>query len=97
MGNVVVDICNGSPGHEAADETFFRQLEEASCLQAIIIMGNFNHPNTIQKSNAVGHKQSRRFLGCIDINFLAQVINVPIDGDALLNLILTGMKRWLGM
>lgn len=27
------------------DEAFFMQLEEASCLQALIIMGNLSHPN----------------------------------------------------
>ncbi|GAB0204676.1 hypothetical protein GRJ2_002933200 [Grus japonensis] len=46
-------------------------------------MWNFNHPNNIQKSNAVGHKQSRRFLECVDVSSLAQVIKVPIEADAL--------------
>lgn len=89
----MVDVCY-MPGH---DEAFFGQVEEASCLQAIILTGNFNHPNNIQKSNTVGHKQPRRFLECVDVSFLAQVIEVLIDGDALLNLILTGRKSWLGM
>lgn len=30
-----------------ADESFFGQLGEASCLQAIVLTGNFNHPNNI--------------------------------------------------
>lgn len=27
------------------DEAFFMQLEEASCLQVLIVMGNLSHPN----------------------------------------------------
>ena len=36
-----------------------------------------------------GHKQSRRFLECIDDNFLLQVIEEPTRRGALLGLILT--------
>lgn len=93
---MLVNVCYGPLGHEEADEAFFGQLEEASCLQAIILMWNFSHPNNIPKSNAVGHNQSRRLLECVDVSLLAQVIEVLIDGDTLLNLMLTGRKSWLG-
>ena len=88
----MVDVCYGPPHHEEVDETFFGQLKEAFCLKAIFLRGNLNHPNNIQKSNAVGHKQTRRFLECVDVNFLAQVIEILIAADALLNLILTERK-----
>ena len=49
-------------------------------------MGGFNHPDTCWKDNTTGLKQCRRFLVCIDDNFLAQVIKEPRKG-ALLDLI----------
>lgn len=68
MSYVVVDVCYGPQGPEEADETFFGQLDEASCLQAVILMWSFSHPNHIPQSNAVGHKQSRRFLECVEVS-----------------------------
>ena len=40
-----------------------------------------------------GHKQSRRFLECIDDNFLTQVIEEMMRGAVLLDLILTNKEE----
>jgi len=45
---------------EVVDEAFFRQLEETSCLQALLLMRSLNHPDTCWKGNAAGRKHSRR-------------------------------------
>lgn len=45
------------------DEAFFMQLEEASCLQVLIVMGNLSHPNICSQGI------------CIGDNFLIQVIS----------------------
>lgn len=42
---------------------FFRQLEEAPCLQALVLVGDFNHSYIWWKDNT--EVQSRRFLKCI--------------------------------
>ncbi|PKU33654.1 zinc finger swim domain-containing protein 6- hypothetical protein [Limosa lapponica baueri] len=59
---------------EEVDEAFFRQLEEASLLQALVLVVDWNHPNICWRDNTAGHKQSKRFLECIDDNFVMQVI-----------------------
>jgi len=44
-------------------------------------MEAFNHPDTCWEGNTAGHKQSERFLECIDSNFLTQVIKELMRGD----------------
>ncbi|GAB0176597.1 hypothetical protein GRJ2_000124900 [Grus japonensis] len=59
-------------------------------------MGDFNHPNICWRDNTAGHKQSRRFLECVDDNFLLQVIEEPTRRGAMLDLVLTNKERLVG-
>lgn len=52
---------------KVVDETFFRLLEEVS--QALVLMRDLNH-NICWRDSTAGNKQSRRFLECINNNFL---------------------------
>lgn len=65
------------------------QLQEASCSQALILMGDFNHPGICWKSNAAACKQSRRLLEHIKGTFQIQVLHKPMREDALVDLVLT--------
>lgn len=48
MVNVVLGICYGPHGEEKeVDGTFSRQLEEASRSQALVFVGDFNHPDVL--------------------------------------------------
>ncbi|XP_040976894.1 cytosolic carboxypeptidase 1 isoform X2 [Aquila chrysaetos chrysaetos] len=38
------------------DQAFYRQLEAASCLQALVLVGDFNHPNICWRNNTAWHK-----------------------------------------
>ncbi|GAB0207491.1 hypothetical protein GRJ2_003214800 [Grus japonensis] len=97
MGAVVLGICYRLPDQEeVVDEAFFKQLEEASHLQALALMGNFNHPDIYWKDNTAGLEQSRRFLKCTDDNFLTQVIEGPTRKGALLDLTLTNKEELVG-
>ncbi|GAB0206109.1 hypothetical protein GRJ2_003076500 [Grus japonensis] len=42
--------------------------------QALVLMGDFNHPDICWRDNAAERKQSRKFLECVNDNFLLQVI-----------------------
>jgi len=78
------------PDHgEPIDEAFFLQLQEASHSQSLILLGDFNHPAIYWKSSAVNCRQCRRFLECIKDNFLSQVIDIPTQVDAILDLMVT--------
>ncbi|GAB0195045.1 hypothetical protein GRJ2_001969800 [Grus japonensis] len=55
-------------------------------------MGDFNHPDICWRDNTAGHKQSRRFLECVDDNFLLQVIEEPTRRGAMLDLVFTNKE-----
>ena len=69
---------------------------EASRLQVLVFMGDFNHPDICWRDNTAGHMQSRRFLECIDDNFLLQVMEEPTRRGAILDLDLTNKEGLVG-
>ncbi|GAB0209553.1 hypothetical protein GRJ2_003421000 [Grus japonensis] len=72
-GDIIVGVCYRPPDQgDQADEALYRQIGAASCSQALVLMGDFNHPNIYWRGNTAGHKQSRRFLESTDDNFFLQ-------------------------
>ncbi|GAB0184386.1 hypothetical protein GRJ2_000903900 [Grus japonensis] len=93
IGDTIVEVSYRPPNQEdRADEDLYRQIGAASCSQALVLMGDLNHPDICWKDNTAGHKQSRRFLECIDDNFLLQVIEYPTSRGAMLDLVLTNKE-----
>jgi len=60
-----------SDREELTDEAFLLQLQEASLSQALVLLGDFNHPDICWKSNTASCRQSSGFLECIEDNFLS--------------------------
>ncbi|PKU34027.1 glycerol kinase [Limosa lapponica baueri] len=60
------------------------------------LMGDFNHRNICWRDNTAGRKQYRRFLECVDDNFLLQVIEEPTRRGAMLDLVLTNKEGMMG-
>ncbi|KAJ7425634.1 hypothetical protein BTVI_02330 [Pitangus sulphuratus] len=88
-GNLVVSVYYWPPDQGAPiDEAFLLQLH-ASCAEALVLLGDFNHPDICRKSSTVSCRQSRRNLECMESNFLTQVIDSPTRKDAILNLVIT--------
>ncbi|GAB0177064.1 voltage-dependent L-type calcium channel subunit alpha-1C [Grus japonensis] len=81
---------------DGADEALYRQIGAASCSQALVLVGDFNHPNICWRDNAAEHRQSRKFPECVDDNLLLQVIEEPTRRGAMLDLILTNKKGLVG-
>ncbi|XP_010148817.1 PREDICTED: sodium/potassium/calcium exchanger 2-like [Eurypyga helias] len=57
---------------EEADEIFCKQLGEVSPSPALVLMEDFNLADVCWKYNTGKRKQSKRFLECVEDNFLAQ-------------------------
>jgi len=96
-GDVIVGVCYRPPNQEdQVNEALCRQIGEASHLQAMIHMGDFNHPGICWRDNTAGHKQSRRFLDCIDDNFLLQVTEEPTRRGVMLDLVVTNKEGLVG-
>ena len=87
VGDVVVGVCYRPLHEEAEAEALFRELEEASCLQAMVLTGDFNPCDICWRDSTAGCKQSRRFLECSGNNFLTQVIKEPRREDTLMDII----------
>ncbi|GAB0208404.1 hypothetical protein GRJ2_003306100 [Grus japonensis] len=97
MGDTVVGVDYRPPDQEEeVNEAFYRQLEVASQSQALVLMGDLNHPDICWKGNAAKHAQSRRFLQSIDDNFLTQVVEEPMRRGVLLDLVLTNKEGLVG-
>jgi len=71
------------------DEALCRQIGAASHSQALVLMEDLNHPDICWKDNTASHKQSRRFLDCVDVNVLLQVTEEPTRRVVILDLVLT--------
>ncbi|GAB0204363.1 hypothetical protein GRJ2_002901900 [Grus japonensis] len=96
-GDVIVGVYYRPPDQgDQVDEAPYRQIGAASHSQALVLMGDFNHPSICWRGNTAGHKQSRRFLECIDDNFLLQVIEEPTRRGAVLDLVLTKKEGLVG-
>ncbi|GAB0176868.1 hypothetical protein GRJ2_000152000 [Grus japonensis] len=97
MGDIVVGICYRPPDQEEqVDEALYRQAEAPSRSQALVLIGDLNHPDICRKDNTARDKQYRVFLESTDDKFLIQVIEEPTMRSAVLYLILTNKEGLLG-
>ena len=77
-GDTAVGVCYRPPDQaEEVDEAFYGQLRVASQSQALVVASDFNFPDVCWKDHSDSQPQSRRFLQCIDDNFLMQMVEEP--------------------
>jgi len=62
----------------------------------MILIRNFNHPNTRWRHSTTGHQQSMRFSECIDDNFQSQMTEDVLVGDNLLGLVHINKEKLRG-
>jgi len=94
---ILLGVCYRPPNqHEEADEVFHKRLAEVSQSLALVLMGDFNLPDICWKYNTAERKQSRRFLECVEENFLTQLVNKPTRGGASLDLLFTNRVGLVG-
>ncbi|PKU42865.1 rna-directed dna polymerase from mobile element jockey-like [Limosa lapponica baueri] len=73
-GDFVLGVCYRPPNQdEEADEVFYKRLAEVSQLPALVLVGDFNLPDICWKYNTAESRQARRFLECMEDNFLTQL------------------------
>ncbi|KAK4815884.1 hypothetical protein QYF61_009935, partial [Mycteria americana] len=81
---------------EEADEACYKQLAKVSQSLALVLVGDFNLLDVFWKYNTAEKKQSRRFLECVEDNFLTQLVSEPTRGGALLDLLFTNREGLVG-
>lgn len=77
---------------EQVEEKFLLQLQEASRLQSLSLIGYFSHLGICWKSGIAHCKPSRKILECIEDDILVQVMECLTRGEALLDLMLTNAE-----
>ena len=96
-GGITVDVCyRPLDQEEEVYEALNRQIGAASHWQALVLMGDVNHLDICSKDNTAGHKQSRRFVECLDEKFLTQMAKEPMRRGALPDLILINNEGLVG-
>jgi len=96
-GNITVGVCYRPPDQEqSAGEALYRQIGEVSHSKALVLMEDFNDPDICWRDNTTGHRQARRFLECVEDNFLLQVIEEPTKRGTKLDLVLTNKEGLVG-
>ncbi|KAK4823371.1 hypothetical protein QYF61_001719 [Mycteria americana] len=86
--DIMVGVCYRPPNQdEVADKIFYKQLGEVSQSLALVLVRDFNLPGVCWKYNTVERKQSRRFLECVEDNFLTQLVREPAREGAPLDLL----------
>ncbi|GAB0210334.1 hypothetical protein GRJ2_003499200 [Grus japonensis] len=95
--DILLGVCYRPPNQdEEADEAFYKQLAEVSQSPALVLVGDFNLPDVCWKYNTAERKQSRRFLECVENNFLTQLVSEPTRGGASLDLLFTNREGLVG-
>lgn len=93
-GNLVIDVYyTPLKQSKTTDKDFLLQLQEASRSQALVLLGDFNHPDIGWTSNVVSCVQSKRLLKCIEDNLLRQLIDSPTRADVILDLKITNASK----
>lgn len=64
---------------------------------ALVLMGNFNSTDVYQKYNTAQRKQLRRFLECVQDNFLTQLVKEPTGRSTLLDLLFMNREGLMEM
>jgi len=76
-----------------ADEIFYKQLREVPQLLDLVLMADFNSSDVCWKYNTAEGKQSRRFLECVEDNFLTQAVRESAREGGLLDLFYVNRKN----
>ena len=86
-------VCYRPPNqNEETDDLFYEQLVEAAQSPALVLMGDFNFPDICWEYSLAQKKQSRRFMECMENNFLMHLIRENTRGTAPLDLLFTNRK-----
>ncbi|KAF4794993.1 hypothetical protein TURU_096798 [Turdus rufiventris] len=76
--DILLGVCYCPPNLEEEVENFFhKQLENVSGSSALVLVGDFNLPDICWELNTAEKRQSRKFLECVEDNFLMQLVGEP--------------------
>ncbi|RMC21511.1 hypothetical protein DUI87_02377 [Hirundo rustica rustica] len=73
--DILLGVCYHPPNQEEeVDNLFYKQLENVSGSSTLVLVGDFNLPDIIWELDTAEKRQSRKFLECMEDNFLSQLV-----------------------
>ncbi|RMC06925.1 hypothetical protein DUI87_16376 [Hirundo rustica rustica] len=73
--DILLGVCYRPPNQEEeVDNLLYKQLENVSGPSALVLLGDFNLPDICGELNTAEKRQSRKFLECLEDNFLLQLV-----------------------
>ncbi|RMB92461.1 hypothetical protein DUI87_31103 [Hirundo rustica rustica] len=95
--DVLLGVCYRPPSQEEeVDNLFYKQLRNVSGSSARVLVGDFNLPDICWELNTAERRQSRKFLECMEDNFLSQLVGEPTRGRTVLDLLFANRDGLVG-
>ncbi|KAF4796229.1 hypothetical protein TURU_086123 [Turdus rufiventris] len=95
--DILLGVCYCPPNQEEEmDNLFYKQLTNGSGSPTLVIVGDFNLPDICWELNTAEKRQSRKFLECVEDNFLLCLVSEPTRGWTMLDLLFANRDGLLG-
>lgn len=86
--NILVEVCYRLTNqHEETGNHSTSIWQKLAQTTSLVLVVDFNFPDIHRKYKTAERKQTRRFLGCVEDNFLKQQVRDPTDRSILLDLL----------
>ncbi|RMC12129.1 hypothetical protein DUI87_11264 [Hirundo rustica rustica] len=72
---------------EEVDNLFYKQLENVSGSSGLVLIGDFNLPDICWELNTAEKRKSRKFLECMEDNFLSQLVTHLVDAGRAVDVV----------
>ncbi|TRZ06605.1 hypothetical protein HGM15179_020502, partial [Zosterops borbonicus] len=95
--DIVLGVCYPPlDQEEEVNNLFYKQLENLSGSSALVLVGDFNLPDICWELITAEKKQSRKFLECVEDNFLLQLVSESCKGGTMLDLLFANRDGLVG-
>jgi len=91
--DILLGVCYRPPKQDEEEDEVSKRLAEVWQLLALVLVEDFNLSDICWKYNTADRKQSRRFLECVEDNFLTQLVREPTRGGALPDVLFTNREE----
>ncbi|RMC01239.1 hypothetical protein DUI87_22188 [Hirundo rustica rustica] len=95
--DVLLGVCYRPPSQEEeVDNLLYKQLKNVSGWSARVLVGDFNLPDICWELHTAERRQSRKFLACMEDNFLSRLVGEPTRGRTIFDLLFANRDGLVG-
>ncbi|RMC01280.1 hypothetical protein DUI87_22233 [Hirundo rustica rustica] len=95
--DVLVGVCyRPASQEEEVNNLLYKQLKNVSGSSARVLVGDFKLPDICWELHRAERRQSRKFLECMEDNFLSQLVGEPTRGRTIFDLLFANRDGLVG-